>query len=99
MSVWVSAYLAVGGEAVGVAKIQTSTRVALAEKRANCTLPPEIVAPSVVAPAAGAKPRSMAAKTDGRTAARRSRPRRLVFMGCSPFLPREGCEGMAEGPS
>src|SRR4029079_16104293 len=52
-SVWVRAYVAVGVEAVGVAKIQTSMRVALAEKIANCTLLPTLVAPRGVVAAAG----------------------------------------------
>ena len=60
LSVWVSAYVAVGLDAVGVAKIQTSIRVALAENRANCTLVPTIVAPRGVVAAAGRGARTSA---------------------------------------
>src|SRR5436305_15016480 len=69
-SVWVRAYLAVGAEAVGVAKIHTSTRVAFAENRANCTLLPTIVAPRGVVAAAGLGARR---KVSSRTAGARLR--------------------------
>src|SRR3954467_5501371 len=71
-SVWVSAYLAVGVEAVEVAKVQTSTRVALAENRANCTLLPTMVAPSGVTAWAGMASRSSRGKQARRPAAKRA---------------------------
>jgi hypothetical protein len=70
----------VGVEAVGLEKIQTSTRVAFWENRANCTLLPEIVAPSGTA-VAGTAARAKAAKRRAGSRKRLQRVDRVVVIG------------------
>src|SRR5947209_17818796 len=78
-SVWVSAVRLTGAASPGWAKIQTSTRVAFWEKRANCTPPETGVAPSGVAARTEAEAKRPASRrTRANGTARRDGVRRLM---------------------
>ncbi len=82
--------MAVGEEAVALAKIQTSMRVAFCENTANCTLLPVMVAPRGVWASAGAveaRPRTIRdAKIPARS--REAKPTFMAFISWKTGMER-----------